>query len=435
MTSLRRQLLWLFGAALILRLFYVGAGVEVAAQDTPDYDEIAANLLAGEGFVATSNWFGHELRAWRAPLFPLFLAAIYAITGADDTASRHTAVRVVQALLGALTVVLVYWLGWRLWPSAALLAGWLAACYEPLIASANEVMTEVLFTGLLVAGLTAVVEARHRSGSSWRWPVAAGLLLGLATLTRPVGLLAVPAVLAVAAWEDLRAINGIRQSRRWALFSGRVSLGVLVVMLPWTVRNAIVLDAFVPVSTHGGFIVARSNAHVPDWRIPHGWRIDAATFARVPDEVARDRLWMAQGLDWIAAHPSGWLQLSGERLLRLLYVFRPDYNAAFVIMLPFALAGLWLRGTAEGYRYLSATSALSVLVFCLLLYGSTRFRLPLEPLLLVFAAVAGVEGWRRWGRPFTAAGGLWLLGNGLVRVFDQSVHQGVVEVLRAGGLK
>ena len=50
-----RQLPWLVGVALVARLVYVLAGVEVPPQDTPDYDEIAHNLLAGKGFVASSN--------------------------------------------------------------------------------------------------------------------------------------------------------------------------------------------------------------------------------------------------------------------------------------------------------------------------------------------------------------------------------------------
>ena len=117
MSQTRRRLLWLFGAALILRLLYIGAGIEVPPQDTPDYDEIAHNLLAGKGFVASSNWFGHELRAWRAPLYPLLLAAVYAVW------DSHVAVQVAQAVLGAVTVILIYPLTRRLYPAAALVAG------------------------------------------------------------------------------------------------------------------------------------------------------------------------------------------------------------------------------------------------------------------------------------------------------------------------
>ena len=425
MSPPHRQLPWLVAAALVVRLLYVLAGIEVPPQDTPDYDELAHNLLAGNGYVASSNWFGYELRAWRAPLYPVFLATIYAII--DDS---HAAVRLVQACLGAATVALLYLLTWRLQPSAAAIAGWLAALYEPLVASTNEVMTEVLFTALLVAGVTAAIEARHRSG--WYWPPAAGLLLGLAALTRPVGLLAVPAIIAVAACEDLPAR---RAWRRWLPFTGSLSAGVVVAMLPWTIRNASVFGAFIPISTHGGFIVARSNADTPDWRVPHGWRIDQQTFDEFPDEIERDRRWMTEGMDWIAEHPADWLRLGGERFLRFWYVFRPDYNAAFVVVIPFLLAGLWQAGARPGFRHLSAVSGLSITVFCLILYGSTRFRLPLEPFFLVFVAVAVVAGWRRWGIRFAAAGAAWLAFNGVLRLLDESLRQIVVCLLRAGGVK
>jgi 4-amino-4-deoxy-L-arabinose transferase-like glycosyltransferase len=420
----RRRLLWLFGAALILRLLYIGVGIEVPPQDTPDYDEIAHNLLAGEGFVASSNWFGHELRAWRAPLYPLLLAAVYAVW------DSHVAVQVVQAVLGAVTVILIYLLTRRLHPAAALVAGWLAVAYEPLVASTNEVMTEVLFTMLLVAGVAAAIEARHRR--AWYWPAAAGILVGLAALTRPVGLLAVPAILAVSAWEDF---SGRRAWQRWAPFAGLLSAGLLAAMLPWTLRNAAVLGAFVPVSTHGGFVVARSNAEHPDWRQAQGWQIDEKTFDTYPGEVERDRHWMDQGMRWIADHPVIWLRLGAERFLRFWYVFRPDYNAAFVIIVPFLLAGLWNRGRDPGFRHLSAVSALSIAVFCLILYGSTRFRLPLEAFFLVFAASAVIDGWHRWGVRFAAVGGAWVGCNTLARLFDDSLRGAVVGLLRAGGLK
>lgn len=418
-------MLWLFGAALMVRLLYVAAGIDVAPQDTPDYDEIAHNVLAGEGFVAGNNWYGHELRAWRAPLYPLFLAAIYATIG-----DSHTVVRSLQSLLGAMTVVFVYLMLQRLQPKAALPAGWFIALYEPLVISVNEVMSEVLFTTLLVAGVAAAIEARHRPG--WCWPALAGGLIGLAALTRPVGLLVVPAILAVAAWEDLR---GPGQWRRWSLFAGWVSVGLVAAMLPWTVRNAMVYGAFVPVSTHGGFIVARSNADDPAWRQTHGWGIERQTFDEIPDELKRDRRWMDQGLGWIADHPGAWLRLVGERFLRFWYVFRPDYNAAFVAMVPFLMAGLWYRGREPDFRHLSAVIILSITVFSTILYGSTRFRLPLEPFFLVFAAVAAVEGWRRYGQRFAVVSGLWLAGNGLLRLFDESARGIVVGLLRAGGLK
>lgn len=426
MTPNPRPLLWLFLAAAVARLAWVAAGVAVPPQDTPDYDEIARNLLAGDGFVARQNWFGHELRSWRAPLFPLFLAAVYRVAG-----TSHAAVQIAQCLLGAATVVLVYLLAHRLRPALAPVAGVAAAVYAPLVASAAEVMTEALFTALLVAAVWAALEARARGG--WRWSAAAGVLTGLAGLTRPVGLLAAPALVAVAAWEE-RAAGGPWR-RRWLPFAIALCAGVAAALSPWTLRNAAVHGAFIPVSTHGGFIIARSNADAPDWRRPGGWGIDRQTFERVPGEVERDRQWLREGLAWIAGHPGIWLRLAGERFLRLWYVFRPEYNASLAFLLPLFAAGFVRCGAEPGFRYLSAVILLSVAVFCLLLYGSTRFRLPLEPFFLVYGAAAAVDGWARWGRAFGAVLALWGAANGAVWWQEEAARSAVVASLEAAGLK
>ena len=414
---------WLFAGAAALRILYVSVAPEAPPQDTPDYDEIARNLLSGAGFVSHENWFGHPVRSWRAPGYPLMLAAVYGVAGPD-----HQAVRLVQAILGAATVVLVYLLALRVRPSAASLAGLAAALYPPLLASANEVMSECLFTGLLVAALWAAVEGRHRGGR--RWAFGTGALIALAGLTRPVGLLAAPAVLAVAAWEDRAALGA--WLRRWALPLGA---GLVVTLAPWTARNAFVHGAFVPVATHGGFIVARSNADRPDWRRPDGWRIDRGEFEAVPGEVERDRRWLRQGLGWIAGHPIEYLRLAAERFLRFWYFFQPGYNAAFVLAAPFWVCGLMRWGRSPGFRYPAAVFVLSAAVFCFVLYGSTRFRLPLEPLLLVFGAAAAHEGWRRGGRRFAGACAGWAALQGLIWWHEEAARAAVIAALEAGGLR
>ncbi len=413
----------LFAGAAALRILYVTVAPEAPPQDTPDYDEIARNLLSGAGFVSQENWFGHPVRSWRAPGYPLLLAAVYGVAGPG-----HLAVKLVQAVLGAVTVLFVYLLARRMRPAAAPLAGLAAALYPPLVAGANEVMSECLFTTLLVAALWAVVESRHRRSRGGAF--GAGVLIALAGLTRPVGLLAAPAVLAVAAWEDRAAL--MAWLRRWALPLGA---GLVVALSPWTARNGLVHGAFVPVSTHGGFIVARSNADHPDWRRPDGWRIDRALFEAVPGEVERDRRWWRQGLGWIAAHPLAYLRLAGERFLRFWYFFQPGYNAAFVLAAPFWVYGLLRWGRSPGFYYPAAVGAVSVAVFCLVLYGSTRFRLPLEPFLLIFAAAAAHEGWRRRGRSFAAVCGAWAALQGLVWWQEETARAAVIAVLEAGGLR
>ena len=423
--SNRAAMLLVMFAALAVRAVYLTTDVDVPAQDTPDYDEIALNLVAGEGFVAHDNWYGHPMKSWRPPLYPALLAGVYGSFG-----YHHVLVQMLQAFLGALTAVGVLCLGRRLHPPSALAVGLIVALYPPLVAGTAEIMTETLFASLLVAATLVGLSVEARSG----W-IGSGALVGLATLTRPVGLLLAPALMLARVWSAWQRRDG----RAWLgaiRRCGWISAGVLLVLSPWTIRNATVHGAFVPVSTHGGFILAGSNADEPEWRKQDGWQISPDVLVDTPNEIDRDRAWRAQGWSWIAAHPVPWLRLAGERFLRFWYVFRPDYNIGFMLWLPLILAGVIRFGTHPGYREITSFAGVSLLVFSTLLYGSTRFRLPMEPLFLLYAGPVLHEIWSSRQRLRWAAGGtLWAGLNLLIWWQDEAIHGLVLNVLQVSGLK
>ena len=411
----------LFAAAAAMRLGYASLGVEVPAQDTPDYDEIAANLLAGEGFVARDNWFGYDMRSWRAPLYPGFLAAVYGLFGFS-----HVPVKIAQSLLGAATAVLVYAIARAVRPQAALVAGAAASLHLPLVAGASEVMTETLFTFLLVLALYLSISTRPTPRDGGPRLMTVGVAIGLAALTRPVALLLWPV-------ELLHSQLAGRGRWRRCLW---ISLGVAATVAPWTARNFGVHSAFVPISTHGGFVFARSNGPSPDWRQADGWRIEKRTFERMPGEVERDRYWLAQGMQRVAADPALYLRRVGERFLRFWYFFQPGYNFSYMVVLPLFAAGLLLFRRRRGFDLLAAVIAAFVFIFSTLLYGSARFRLPLEPLFILFAAAFAQYAWQRWGAGRTAAllGGL-VAANGLVWLYEDRARAALLAILEAGGLK
>ena len=408
-----------FGAAFLLRLGYIAQGGEVPPQDTPDYDEIALNLLAGEGFVARDAFHGAAMYSWRAPFYPFFLALVYLLCGYD-----HLWVKIAQALVGAATAVLIYDLGRRLYPPAALSAGLLLAVYGPLAASPNEVMTETWFAFWLVLAVHLLISPPAAAATLW---LGGGLAIGLAALTRPAGLLLLPAFALAALWH--------RQAQ-WGRRTLWVGLGLCLAVGPWTLRNYLVHDAFVAISTHGGFIVARSNADNPDWRQPHAWGIQPSFMERFPTEVERDRYWWRQGLSWIAAHPAAYAQLVGERLLRFWYFMRPQYNFWLMVILPFFLAGLYHFWNRDGFFILSAFMGLSLAVFCLLLYGSSRFRLPLEPFFCLFAAAYLSAQRPHWSTPRTLTILGTVVGANVILYFGSAVlHQWVLNILTLWNLK
>jgi 4-amino-4-deoxy-L-arabinose transferase-like glycosyltransferase len=406
----------LFVVAWVVRLIYVAQGYDVPPQDTRDYDDIAMNLLAGEGFVARENWFGFEMRSWRAPFYPAFLAAVYGVTGYS-----HDAVRVVQCLVGAGTVWLVYQTARELDVRSASLVGAIAVVYGPFVAISNEVMTETWF--IFWQMLAFYCLCRKNAGHPWL--IVGGVSVGMAALTRPVGLLLLVAYLVYAVW---------RTRIDWKRIALVVAAAFLV-LLPWTIRNYTVHGVWPMLSTHGGFILLRSNWETPDWRRTDGWQIDRETFERIPSEMERDRQWFREGVAVIAAHPTMYLRWVAEKFLRFWYVFRPDYNLWFVLILPFFAAGLIRFGQNDGYRLAAILIALSVVTFSFVLYGSTRFRLPLEPLFLIFAVPWCLDYVRRAGRKAGWVLSSYVIVNILIEVNEEALRSSLLSVLRSTDLK
>ena len=89
--------------------------------------------------------------SWRPPVYPVFLAAIYFLFGFDNTV-----VVLVQCLLGAMSVIIL----WCIITRVSACAGWIAAVfmsiYELLVSVCSEVMSETLFTFLVLLALWAL---------------------------------------------------------------------------------------------------------------------------------------------------------------------------------------------------------------------------------------------------------------------------------------
>jgi 4-amino-4-deoxy-L-arabinose transferase-like glycosyltransferase len=172
--------------------------------------------------LAFGNQFEPELR--RPPGYAFFAAGTIMVLGEELRALIF-----VQHLLGVVTAMLTYVLGRVTFGRAAgLLAGLLVALNGALILSGQSIMTETLFTFLLVASLLALLLA-GRSGH-WSWALLAGLGLGAASLTRPVA----------QALVILVPLAFLVYTRRpWPILRGTalVGVGVALVLVPWMVRN------------------------------------------------------------------------------------------------------------------------------------------------------------------------------------------------------
>jgi hypothetical protein len=219
-----------------------GAGSVVAYQgnDTLAYERISAALYE------TGRYGTPAMRSpsdW-SPGAPLFFAGVYHLTGGVDPERARIAV----ALVGAAMVLLVYLLGRRLGgPLVGVPAALGAAIYPAFIDNTGQLLSEPLAAFTLSAAVLSFLWASDHGRRPWAWLVP-GAFLGATALTRPE-------YLPFAAVFALIVLVRVGRQRSWRL--GVVSSVLLVgafcaVLAPWTVRNYLVLDRFVPVTTGGG---------------------------------------------------------------------------------------------------------------------------------------------------------------------------------------
>ena len=228
---------------LVVRAYVVVNPVEHPADDSAAYYALSKALymeqsFGGPEFRDSSDW---------SPGAPFLYAAAYYATGG----AREGTARIVEALLGVATILVVFALGWRLggrelgrW--VGLFAAFAVAVYPPFIHTTGELMSEPPAMLSLPAAILAFLWASDRGGT-WPW-LAPGFLFGLTAMFRPEYLLVGAALVVLAAIRTW-------QQRGWqfGLAGGAVLLLALVLpILPWAVRNAIVLDRVVPISTGGG---------------------------------------------------------------------------------------------------------------------------------------------------------------------------------------
>src|SRR3954451_14518660 len=421
-----RTALVLLAAALILRLAFIVATPGYAPQhDDRDYDRLACGLVAGKGYTRSgpptrpnscSEGPTGRPTAFRPPGFPMFLAAVYTVSeplGVD----RWLAARLAQAVLGTVVVALLGLVAWQLFGRRTALATMgLGAVFPPAIVLGGALLTETLFTALMLGAIVAVL-ADRRAGGAARWLIAAGVLCGLAVLTRSnAPALMIPLLLAVGATGErpLRA----RVGRAAAL----AAIAALVVA-PWTIRNAAELDGFTPVSTEAGSALAGTynevTRHDPRWpgawKPPARFRELAPTRARVRgEEPAEQRALLHRSLRYMADHPgyvasvgarnvwrlsglagSDWWHFSGRTLS--LPRWTATFGAiGFLVYLVLAVAGAFTATARSAPRWLWLMPAL-MLLSVMFVVGETRFRAPIDPFVVLLAALALT--FRRRGSP------------------------------------
>lgn len=414
----------ILAAALLVRLaaallFPLPAGFWTLSEP----GQTAFNLVSGRGY--TFDFYGlrpdNPLLAFVPPLHPWFIALALLFP------YPNLVLGVFQAVLGALTVWLVYRLAVGFAGRAVgTLAGWGAALYPAHVLCTGQPISVVLHAFFLAAILLAVWRVVEKP--TYARAVAAGGLVGVLALSRPQILGFVPIILA---WLWLNRIRGRKYIRIVMVFCGLV----ILVVLPWSIRNSVVVGRPLPTPTNGGVtfwngnnpftsgsghdvVASRLAAYLgiprdptqPDvYEHPEPYPFPAAIESQVATmpELELDRAFYRAGLDYIRSRPADWLRLEGQKLVSF-WLFRPNlgsnplyrshwtsiYRLQYLVLLLLTLIGIYVS-VKEWRRYslfyaLFAYTTLTHLVYNVL----TRYRWEIELLMLIFAGLAVERIWR-----------------------------------------
>jgi 4-amino-4-deoxy-L-arabinose transferase-like glycosyltransferase len=432
-----------WGIAALVAIVLLGLGLRVGEAwdgrapvfDATAYAAIARNLDEGHGFTVGAG--ATQPSSDYSPGLPLFVAGIYKVTGGV----HERLARLVLALLGTLAVVFTYLIARRLAQPldlgnpegdkglrvdgdaaippravvAALIAALVVAIYPATIEYTGMLMTEPLAATLLAGAMLGIFWAGD-GVVLWRWAVP-GLTLGALALVRPeylaIGfLLAVLVFLRERLWEDWK---------RALLIAVIVVLGIVVVVAPWTVRNAFALHRFVSVSTGGGQVLYSGTylpsdgnpekvgtgvvAEHPDLFGPHAVenlrleqilaRYGEHVYPELEPDKALSKLGKAQLERDVIHHTGEYIGFLAKKVGRIwshgprAVMREPVWEALHWVLLGFGLLGLGLLAYYRRWEALMIGAVfLAITAISALLVASPRRVLVLIPLLSACAGAA-----------------------------------------------
>ncbi|HTP18915.1 MAG TPA: glycosyltransferase family 39 protein [Solirubrobacteraceae bacterium] len=350
--------------------------------------------------------------AYFAPGYPYFLALVDLLDG--HAVRRGAAIqpaRLSQAVLGTIAVALIGLVALELFgEEAGLIALVIAAVYPVLIELSGVLVAENLLVALILATVYAGLRVRRARSTKARlaWVASAGVLTGLATLTHENAVVIIVPLIA-AVWTERPRL----ELRSLAAPTLLLAAAVLVIV-PWTLRNELVMHRFIPVSDETGItLVGTYNAaSAANPVVPYKWRI----FSVIPgeraliDEAGRltepeigSKL-QRQALHYISKHPLSPFAVgyhNGLRLLELEGSFAWRASAAaislplsvarsgvlgFWVLSLLALAGAFTRLARRAPRWVWVVPLLLALSVVLVNAETPRFREPIDPFLILLAA-------------------------------------------------
>jgi len=407
LSNLRRlnQTLWLLTAiGVIIRVTAVLALNDYHNPVTAEYGVVARNLVAGKGFVG-GGWLGPEgPTALNTPIYPLFLAIWLWLGGPLP----FLGVEICQAMISALLIYLTGKIASHfINPTAGLLSSLIVTFYPPLIYFCKQISPAIFTTFFTIFSFFVLLYFFKKPSRSRA--VILGLIWGISCLVEPILLYALPgaALLIAISWYRGKLIKILQKLIITLLIC-------LFVLSPWTVRNYIVFHRLVLLKTSfdlnfwlgnnpyaTGFLYTASGEPMQG-TLPKSM----LEYLSSLNEAERYAVLRREAWQWVKSHPFQFLSLTLRRIVYLWLIsptflitdqniVEPAYfyvarGVIQVILLAWALAGSVLAH--RKYRTFLGVSVWWLIAFtapyAVTVAGNTRYRLPVEPILIMLSTVS-----------------------------------------------
>lgn len=382
--------------------------------DQISYHNLALRVLGGHGFTFNEMWWpitraGEPTAHWSFP-YTLYLVVIYAVFGVYPIAAR-----VLQAILvGILHPYITYRIGEKVYnKKVGLVSAAVVSIYIYYIYYGAALMTESFYITSILFSLFFAMQMVDNQDKKRdiKLGFMMGISLGLAIILRQVFLLFVP-ILFLWIW-----VSRFKLSRKLPIFATTISFTLIATfIIPITFYNYVRFHRFVLINTNSGYAFFWGNNPIYGTKfIPilptSEYQAMIPEDVRYLDEAALDSELLGRGIQFVVQDPKRYILLSLSRIppyFMFWYSSTSDILSnvsrigSFGIFLPFMLYGL-LLGIKRTSTFMNlVTSPQGLLILFVLVYSGIhiltwtliRYRLPVDAVLIPFAALAFTEIYR-----------------------------------------
>lgn len=383
----RKSLFLIFFIALFLRIIFLityqnGLALQNRAMtaDANIYIGLANNILDGRGYSSD----GINPMAERVPLYPVFLSLIFFLGG-----KHYFVVRIIQSILGAISCLIIYFLGKEIFPiRVAVIAAIIATFYYPFIQMSAYLVTETVSIFLLLFSFWWLIKSKEDNFA--RSFIFSGILLGLAGLTRSTFFGFYPLIPLIFVLTSSCKKEGLKQGTL-------IFIGIALVLLPWVTRNYMNFHKFIPISTRTGYVLYQGNNPMATGDGGGWWPVGRQYV--IPEEVSRmteiekNSYFEKKAKKFIKNNPKRFLGLFFKKIANM---WRPYYSGTSrlsQLVIIFSYLPIMILGILGIFLSYKEWRKSIILVFFILYYvlvhailvATIRYRWPAMPFFFIFA--------------------------------------------------